>query len=144
VQIHQYQERCQMYFTTLPFVLNFPAEVPFAFSLQDLAVRLATVVDQRDPRGVRYPLPTLLMIAVLAKLAGCHRVEALADWARLRAADLGTLFGLERPTMPHARTWGRIFAQAIDPTALEQASKPLLGSNLMWRRRRWRCWRTIS
>ncbi len=63
----------------------------------------------------------MLMIAILAKLAGAHRVEALADWARLRTTDLVPLFGLARPTMPHARTWGRIFARAVDPVALDQA-----------------------
>lgn len=109
-----------MYSTTFPFAVPLPADVPFAFSIQALAARLATLPDQRKRRGVRYPLPAVLTIAVLAKLAGASRVEALADWARLRAPDLASLFGLPRLTMPHARTWGRIFAQAIDPAALEQ------------------------
>jgi predicted transposase YbfD/YdcC len=109
-----------MYSTTLPFAIDLPTTVPFAFCLQTLMDRLATLVDQRDPRGVRYPLAAMLTIAVLAKLAGASRVEALADWASLRASDLAQLFGLPRLTMPHARTWGRIFAQAVDPVALEQ------------------------
>lgn len=109
-----------MYSPILPFAITFPADVPFAFRLQTLLDRLQALVDQRDPRGVRYPLAAMLTIAVLAKLAGASRVEALADWARLRAPDLARLFGLARPTMPHARTWGRIFAQAVDPCALEQ------------------------
>ncbi len=108
-----------MYSTTLPFTFDVPAEVPFTVSLQELAARLTTLLDQRDPRGVRYPLAAMLTIAIVAKLAGHHRVEALADWAQLRAADLVPLFGLTRPTMPHARTWGRIFAQAVDPVALD-------------------------
>ncbi len=109
-----------MYCTTLPFAIPLPADVPFVFSIQALAACLATLVDQRRPRGVRYPLPALLTIAVLAKLAGASRVEALADWAQLRAPELAQLFGLARQTMPHARTWGRILAQAVDPAALEQ------------------------
>lgn len=109
-----------MYSTTLPFRIDLPAEVPFAFSLQTLIDRLHTLADQRDPRGVRYPLAAMLAIAVLAKLAGVSRVEALADWAGLRAPDLARLFGLPRLTMPHARTWGRIFAHGVDPVALEQ------------------------
>lgn len=109
-----------MYATTLPFAIDLPADIPFAFCLQTLMERLDTLVDQRDPRGVRYPLTVMLTIAVLAKLAGASRVEALADWASLRAPDLAHLFGLVRPTMPHARTWGRIFAHAVDPLALEQ------------------------
>lgn len=109
-----------MHSTTLPGSLQLPADVPFAFSLDALFVRLQTLVDQRDPRGVRYPLAPLLTLAVCAKLAGASRVEALADWARFRAAELATLFGLARPTMPHARTWGRIFAHAVDPVAFDR------------------------
>ncbi len=108
-----------MYSTMLPLSIDVPADVPFAFSLQDLTARLATRHDQRDPRGVRYPLAALLLRAILAKLAGYQRLEALADWARLRAADRVPLVGVAHPTLPHARTWGRSFAQAVDPVALE-------------------------
>lgn len=104
--------------TIHPFALPLPADVPFAVSIHAIAAQLTQLVDQRNPRGVRYPLAPLLTIAILAKLAGHSRVEALADWARLRAASLVPLFGLSRPTMPHARTWGRILAHAVDPTAL--------------------------
>lgn len=109
-----------MHSTTLPGVLQLPADVPFAFSLDTLFHRLQALVDLRDPRGVRYPLAPLLTLAICAKLAGASRVEALADWARLRAPELTQLFGLARPTMPHARTWGRIFAQAVDPSAFDR------------------------
>jgi predicted transposase YbfD/YdcC len=79
-----------------------------------------TLVDRRDPRGVRYPLAPLLALAVCAKLAGHSRITALAEWAQLRAADLAPLFGLTRPTMPHPSTWSRVFGGAIDIIALEQ------------------------
>ena len=109
-----------MHSTTLPGSLQLPADVPFAFSLDALFQRLQVLVDQRDPRGVRYPLAPLLTLAVCAKLAGASRVEALADWARFRAPELTQLFGLTRPTMPHPRTWGRIFAHAVDPVAFDR------------------------
>jgi predicted transposase YbfD/YdcC len=104
--------------TIPPFAIPLPADVPCAISIHALAAQLTQLVDQRSPRGVRYPLAPLLTIAILAKLAVYSRVEALADWARLRADALVRLFGLDRPTMPHARTWGRILAHAVDPTAL--------------------------
>ena len=107
--------------TILPACFQLPTDVPFAFSLQALAVHLQTVPDRRKRRGRRYPLPPLLTLAVVAKLAGHSRLEALADWAKLRAADLARLFGLTRPTMPHHSTWSRILGQAVDPVALEQA-----------------------
>jgi predicted transposase YbfD/YdcC len=105
----------------VPCPFQLPADVPFAFSLQALAAHLQTVPDQRKRRGRRYPLPPLLTLAVVAKLAGHSRLEALADGAKLRAADLARLFGLQRSTMPHQSTWSRILGQAVDPEALEEA-----------------------
>ncbi len=107
--------------TTLLEGIQLPTDLPFACSLQALAAHLQTVPDRRKRRGRRYPLPPLLTLAVVAKLAGHSRLEALADWAKLRAADLARLFGLSRTTMPHHSTWSRILGQAVDPVALEQA-----------------------
>lgn len=103
-----------MHDTTLPFTFDLPTTLPFAFSLTALAEHLAPLIDQRKPRGKRYPLVPLLLTAVLAKLAGYPRLEDLSDWARLRAVDLSALFGVSRTTMPHQSTWSRIFAHAID------------------------------
>ncbi len=107
--------------TTLPFAVPLPPDVPFAFSLQALASHLQVVPDHRKPRGRRYPLPVLLALAVLAKCAGQGRLEPLAHWARLRAADLAPLFGLKRPQMPHQSTWSRVLGTAVDPRAVEEA-----------------------
>lgn len=107
--------------STLPVPVQLPAEVPFIFDVQALAIHLQTLVDQRARRGVRYPLAPLLALAVCAKLAGYSRIEALADWARLRARELACLFGLKRPTMPHATTWSRVLADAVDSRAFEEA-----------------------
>ena len=107
-----------MNYTTDPFAVPVPADLPFAFSIQALAADLTTLVDQRKLRGIPYPLVPFLTIAILAKLCGHSRVEAIADWAHLRAAELAHIFGLSRTTMPHARTWGHMLAHAVDPTAL--------------------------
>ena len=80
-----------MHSTTAPFAVPLPADVPFAFSLHALAAHLTALVDQRKPRGIRYPLVPLLTIALLAKLSGHSRVEAIADWAQLRAVELAHL-----------------------------------------------------
>jgi predicted transposase YbfD/YdcC len=105
--------------TTIPFTIQLPTDMSFAFSLQALVERLQTLTDKRKPRGVRYPLDVLLLVAVLAKLSGHSRLEAMADWARIRAAELAPFLGLKRPTMPHQSTWSRVFGQAIDVTELE-------------------------
>jgi predicted transposase YbfD/YdcC len=109
-----------MYSTTIPFELQLPDDVPFAFSVQALANRLEELTDQRKRRGVRYPLAILLTLAVLAKLSGHSRLEPMADWARLRATQLARLFGLKRATMPHQSTWSRVLGQAVDVEQLEQ------------------------
>jgi hypothetical protein len=69
--------------------------------------------------GRRYPLAPLLALAVVAKLANHADLTALADWARLRQAELTAWVGLARPTMPHPTTWTRLFA-ALDVAALER------------------------
>lgn len=109
-----------MYSTTIPFDLQLPDEVPFAFSVQALANHLEELTDRRKRRGLRYPLTMLLSLAVLAKLSGHSRLEPLADWARLRAAPLARLFGLKRASMPHQSTWSRVLGQAVDVEQLER------------------------
>jgi predicted transposase YbfD/YdcC len=89
--------------------------VPFLFSPLSLYAHLLTLTDQRDARGIRYPLAVLLTIATLAKLAEQDSPRAIADWAWLRAPALADLFGLDRPTMPHPTTWNRVLGRAIDP-----------------------------
>jgi hypothetical protein len=43
---------------------------------------LAAVPDPRDPRGIRYPLPSMLAVAVCAVLAGAVTFAAIADWVK--------------------------------------------------------------
>jgi predicted transposase YbfD/YdcC len=49
---------------------------------QSLLVALAAVPDPRDPRGMRYPLVSLLAVAVCAVLAGACTFAAITDWVR--------------------------------------------------------------
>jgi predicted transposase YbfD/YdcC len=107
--------------TMLPLSLQLPDE-PFAFSLEQLATCLAEIPDLRKPRGVRYPLAALLLIAVLAKLAGYCTLRDVAEWAQLRQEHLVPLLGLPRATLPHPTTWSRVFARGLDPAELDQRS----------------------
>jgi predicted transposase YbfD/YdcC len=53
-----------------------------AESQQDeLLATLALVPDPRDPRGIRYPLASILAVAVYAVLAGATTFTAITDWA---------------------------------------------------------------
>jgi predicted transposase YbfD/YdcC len=109
-------------------VRPFGSEHPFTIDIAEVYSHLQAVPDQRKRRGVRYPLAVLLTIALLAKLAGASQVRALAEWARDRAEELATLFGLERTTMPHPTTWSRVLSCAIAVSALEQALTGLVAS----------------
>jgi len=106
--------------TTIPFTFQLPEDLPFAFSLQSLMERLQTLTDKRKARGVRYPLAMVLVLAILAKLSGHSRLEQMASWAHLRAAELAPLLGLKRLKMPHQSTWSRILGHAVDVDELEQ------------------------
>jgi predicted transposase YbfD/YdcC len=91
------------------------------FDLEQLYRCLQTVPDRRKRRGRRYPLATLLMIGVLAKLAGQDSSRAIAHWARLRKEELSHLFQLKRQTMPHYSTWSRVLGNGVKPEEVEQA-----------------------
>src|SRR5437667_11884789 len=101
--------------TTLAASLHLPS-VALLFDLDALYACLQTIPDHRDRRGVRYRLASLLMIGVLAKLAGQDSSRGMAHWAKLRARELSQLFHLKRERMPHYSTWSRVLGHAVEPS----------------------------
>ncbi|MFV2110630.1 transposase family protein, partial [Micromonospora sp. LOL_015] len=64
-----------------------PTDTPLPVAVTDseqlsLFVALRAVPDPRDPRGRRYPLVSMLAVAVCAVLAGACTFAAIADWVR--------------------------------------------------------------
>ena len=55
----------------------------------------AELQDKRDARGLRYSLVTVLVLIVLAKLAGEDRLVGIAEWVKHRAAFLAEALALE-------------------------------------------------
>src|SRR5262245_21587981 len=96
------------------------------FELKSLAASFAHLSDQRDPRGVRYPLAPVLVLLVLAKLAGQDRPSAIAEWVDWRAATLQHALGLTWKRMPHHSTYRRLLQQGLDLPALEQQAGAFL------------------
>jgi predicted transposase YbfD/YdcC len=92
----------------------------FVFDVGSLCAHFSRLQDGRHRRGKRYSLVVMLTLMVLAKLSGHDRPEGMADWARLRAAGLAELLKLKRASMPHAATYGRVLAKAIQPEQLER------------------------
>lgn len=96
--------------TTLSSVLHLPNQA-LLFDLDKLYAVLRQVKDRRGKQGRQYPLAEILLIGVLAKLAGQHSSRGIAHWAKLRASDLHTLFALRHATMPHFSAWSRILGR---------------------------------
>ncbi|MGB8343655.1 MAG: ISAs1 family transposase [Ktedonobacteraceae bacterium] len=105
--------------TTLLSQLSLP-EKALLFDLEALYACLQTIPEHRDRRGLQYPLASLLMIGVLAKLAGQDSSRAMAHWAKLRTQELSQLFHLKRERMPHYSTWSRVLGHAVEPAEVEQ------------------------
>lgn len=80
-----------------------------------LRAALAHVPDPRAKRGVRYPLPELLLVFVGAVFSGAKSLTMIAEWAR-DAARTGKLFTCGR--VPSVATIHRMAAR-IDPDILD-------------------------
>jgi predicted transposase YbfD/YdcC len=66
------------------------------------------IEDCRKKRGIRYGLPTLLLLIVLAKLCGEDKPYGIADWVQGRKDMLLAVLQLKYPRLPHHSTYGRI------------------------------------
>lgn len=76
--------------------------------VQSLYALLQQVPDYRARRGRRYEAATVLVIVLLAKLAGESTLSGIAYWARLRATWLKEVLSLKR--LPCANTYAYVCA----------------------------------
>jgi predicted transposase YbfD/YdcC len=77
-----------------------------AAEIGSLYERLQAVSDYRCKRGRRYEAATVMVIVLLAKMAGEESVSGIAEWAALREEWLKEALGLRR--MPCANTYAYI------------------------------------
>ena len=108
-------------YTPLAFEINLRPE-GFVFEVGSLFEAFAGLHDQRDARGVRYALTTILVFIVLAKLAGENQVRGIAHWVKLNIEVLAALLALTRVQAPHATTYSRILGKALVLNELEQVT----------------------
>lgn len=83
------------------------------FAVGSLYEAFCGLHDHRDARGLRYPLVTILMFVLLAKLAGESGLRGIAQWVRGRQALRAEFFALAQPCAPHATTYRRILGKAL-------------------------------
>ncbi len=114
---------------TLPADLSPRAGVEArVFDLASLLTCLRSLSDRRCPKGMRYPLAPVLLLIILAKLAGEDKPQAIADWIAARGPLLRQALGLPWRRMPHHNTYRRILEGAITPGELDRAVGEYLAS----------------
>jgi predicted transposase YbfD/YdcC len=91
----------------------------FVFDVGSLYAHLEQLTDQRDARGVRYPLADVLALIILAKLGGEDSALGIAEWLKHRAQELARVLKLPRVSMPHAVTISRILGKGVVVEELE-------------------------
>ena len=85
--------------------------------LDEIAASFATLEDPRSEINRRHPLPSVLVIAVLAVLAGAAGPTAIARWAKLKEDLLERLLDLPRG-IPGKDVFRRVL-MALKPAAFE-------------------------
>lgn len=101
-------------------------EVGLFFPVESLYGYLEQIQDQRAARGVRYALTPILTLIVLAKMAEQSTLQAIAEWLHERRHAFQRLFRLQRRTMPHRTTLGRMLARAVPVEQLERVVSAFL------------------
>jgi predicted transposase YbfD/YdcC len=98
----------------------------YAIDLGSLFSYLQRVHDKRKPKGLRYPLATILVLIILAKLCGQDKPSGIAEWAQNRRQLLAEALKLKRERMPHHSTYRRILEECVDGQQLQQLSSEYL------------------
>lgn len=80
---------------------------------------LALVPDHRRDAGKRYPLASLLLIAVAAMLSGRRDQLGIVRWGRRLSRDALEAIGISRNRVPAPSVWCELF-QGLDIGALER------------------------
>lgn len=96
------------------------------FDVGSVYAYLRSVHDKRKRRGVRYPLVSLLVMILMAKLCGEDRPCGIAEWVKHRAEMLRGWLKLKHEKMPHHSTYRRILGESVYVEELERVSSLFL------------------
>jgi len=94
-----------------------------------LVEELATVPDPRSPKGRRHPLTAILSLTVVATLAGCKSLEAIAQFGRDRGKGLAHALGFTRSKTPNKSCLSKLFRR-LDAAALEETLGRWIGGRI--------------
>ena len=76
---------------------------------------LGSLPDPRRPQGVRYPLQTVVVTALMAMVCGCDDAESMELWGKMHEPWLGSMLPVPHGT-PSQDVFLSVFA-ALDPAA---------------------------
>src|SRR5512137_2014391 len=81
---------------------------------------LREIPDHRRREGKRFDLPTVLLYAILAMVAGANSYRQMHEFIRIHRLRLNDALG---PVLPHTPSYTglRLILQGVDPNALEAA-----------------------
>lgn len=77
-----------------------------------LADVFADVLDPRDPRGVRHPIRSLLLLVFVGMLSRIREMKVLQRWAEVHWDTLREAIGSDRDAPPDATTISRALARS--------------------------------
>ena len=80
---------------------------------------LTSVPDHRRPEGKRYPLASLLLIAIAAFLAGRRDQLGIVRWGKRLSREALASIGIDRGRVPAPSVWCELF-QDLDVASLER------------------------
>jgi hypothetical protein len=92
----------------------------FAFDLESLYAYLLKVKDPRKAKGKRYSLSSLLILMVLAKLAGEDKPSGIAEWISHRKELWVQYKILAEPKTASHMTYRRVLQEMIAPEEFEE------------------------
>jgi predicted transposase YbfD/YdcC len=101
----------------------------FVMNIGQLHDELAEIPDKRKARGIRYTLPILLCVIILAKLSGEDTPTGISEWAQLRKKQLQAFFNYHREIKPGHNTIRRTMASSLDEADLQKQISRYLHQN---------------
>ena len=101
-------------------------EEGFVFDVGDLMEKLTQLADPRKARGKRYSLSFLLVVILLAKLAGEDTPKGMAEWLKLRRRQIVAAFNSERDSVPAYNTIRRTLAETVSESDLQESFRQYL------------------
>lgn len=117
-----------MKYNTVQIEMQVPfSEDGYVFDVGSLYDRFQRLRDTRRARGKRFELALVLVLFVLAKLAGEDQPSGIAEWVRARQGVLRAMLSIARPKLPSHSTYRRVLQGAVELSQLQRLIREFLG-----------------